>query len=453
MVKRILVLKALGDILLIHAGHLIAFYIRFGGIPEHNLNAYLKVAPWMTLAAIVIFYSYAFYTPSSLRQQWDEIFSGLVCALGLLFVVTYALAYILEQYGFPRLNLPIAALAQLLLILGWRAIFLRWSAKHIEPLNLLIIGPAESALDRAGLFQGDDSGHYRVLAILAEKKSAKESTKESTVPVYEPYDALETVLDEVKPNSVLFCPGIPERFRMNMLMQTFARGVDIFIVPDLYDIVVAKSRLEQFNNMPAFRLTGFINGRQQVWKRAMDIAFAVVFGLPAAVLIALAALALKIESPRAPILYTQERVSRRGRIFKLYKLRTMVPGAEKDTGPVLSNSGDSRVTAVGRVLRFSRIDELPQLWNVLKGEMSLIGPRAERPFFVEQYSRSIPGYDYRHIVNSGITGLAQVEGKYSTTAEDKLRFDLIYVQTFSPLRDFHILMHTIKVMLQKKRAM
>ena len=102
-------------------------------------------------------------------------------------------------------------------------------------------------------------------------------------------------------------------------------------------------------------------------------------------------------------------------------------------------------------MRFTRIDELPQLWNVLKGEMSFIGPRAERPFFVEQYSKSIPGYDYRHLINSGITGLAQVEGNYSTTAEDKLRFDLIYLQTFSPLRDFHILMHTVKVMLLKKK--
>ena len=188
--------------------------------------------------------------------------------------------------------------------------------------------------------------------------------------------------------------------------------------------------------MPTFRLTGLVNGRDQLWKRAMDIGLAVIFGLPAAVVILLAAIALKIESPRAPVFYSQERVSRHGRIFRLYKLRTMIPDAEKNTGPVLAGKDDHRITPVGRILRLTRIDELPQLWNVLKGEMSFIGPRAERPFFVEQYSKNIPGYDYRHFINSGITGLAQVEGNYSTSAEDKLRFDLIYLQTFSPLRDF-----------------
>lgn len=450
--KRILVLKALGDMLLVHAGYLIAFYIRYirvGGIPEYNFNAYLNVAPWLTAAAIVVFYSYGFYTSSSVRQQWDEIFSGLFCALSLLLLITISISYILYQFALPRWIIVIATFIQMILILGWRAIIFRWAKKHVDPLNILIIGPEESALERAKFFQNDESGHYRVLAVLVDRKTAEGNT----APVYESYKELIRVLDAVQPNSVLFCPGIPNQIRMDMLMQSLSRGVDIFIVPDLYEIMVARSRLEQLNSVPAFRLTGFVNGREQIWKRVMDIALSIIFGIPALILILPATVALKIELPRAPVLYSQERVSRRGRVFRLYKLRTMVPDAEKNTGPVLSDFDDSRVTAAGRFLRFTRIDELPQLWNVLKGEMSFIGPRAERPMFVEQFSKSIPGYDYRHIINSGITGLAQVEGKYSTTAEDKLRFDLIYLQTFSPLRDFHILMHTVKVMLLKKKAM
>ncbi|MEW5785466.1 MAG: sugar transferase [Bacillota bacterium] len=447
--KRVLVLKAFGDMLLIHAGFLIAFYIRFGGIPQHNLNAYLNVAPWLTAAAIIIFYSYGFYASSSVRQQWDEIFSGLFCALVLLLLVTVSLSYILEEYGLPRLSLPMVTCMQMLLILGWRVLIVRWAKKHIDPFNLLIVGPVESALERVSFFQNDTSGYYRILAVLADRETAADVN----VALYESYENLVRVLDEVKPNSILFCPDIPHQVRMDMLMHAISRGVDIFIVPDFYDIMIAKSRLEQLNSTPAFRLTGFSNGREQIWKRVMDIAFSIAFGMPALILILLAAVALKIELPRAPVFYSQERISRRGRIFRLYKLRTMVPDAEKDTGPVLSDSDDARITVVGRFLRFTRIDELPQLWNVLKGEMSFIGPRAERPFFVDQYSKSIPGYNFRHMVNSGITGLAQVEGKYSTTAEDKLRLDLIYLQTFSPLRDFHILMHTVKVMLLKKKAM
>ncbi len=448
--KRILAVKAIVDILLVHAGYLLIFWIR-STLEEHNISAYLTVAPWLTIAAFIIFYSYGFYSRASVRHQWDEIFSSLVCALALLCLSALALSYILQQYGFPRLSIVFAAVVQMLLLLGWRAITVRWSKKYVEPFKLLLIGPEESALERLRQFQNDQSGHYQVLAILTpEKKTAPEAVP---VPVYEGYENLERVLDQVQPNSVLFCSGIPDRIRMELLMQTLTYGADIFIVPDFYDIMVAKSRLEQLNNIPAFRLTGFAASREQLWKRAMDIALSLIFGLPALIFIFLAALALKIELPRAPVFYTQERISRKGRVFKLYKLRTMVPDAEKYTGPVLSGADDRRVTAVGRVLRLTRIDELPQLWNVLKGEMSFIGPRAERPFFVEQYSRDIPGYDYRHVVNSGITGLAQIEGKYSTTAEDKLRFDLIYVQTFSPLKDLHILMHTIKVMLLKKKAM
>lgn len=447
--KRIMVLKALGDLLLVHAGYIIAFYIRFGTIPEHNLQAYIYITPWLTIAAFIIFYGYGFYSASSVRQQWDEILSGLICAVALLMLATISLSYILYLFALPRLTIAMAAVIQWLLILGWRAIIVRWSDQHLEPLNMIIVGPEESVVERARFFQSDQNGSYRIRAVLVDRKTADYDF----LPVYEAYSSIALALDETKANSVLFCPGIPEQSRLEMLRQSFVRRVSIFIVPDFYDILVAKSRLEQLNSVPAFRVSGFGNGRELIWKRATDIAFGIGFGIPALVIVILAAFALKIESFRAPVFYTQERVSRQGRVFKLYKLRTMVPDAEKTTGPVLSAYNDTRVTAVGRILRFTRFDELPQLWNVLKGEMSLIGPRAERPFFVEQYCRSIPGYDYRHIVNSGITGLAQVEGKYSTTAEDKLRFDLIYIQTFSPLRDFQILMHSVKVMLLKKKAM
>lgn len=447
--KHILVIKALGDMLLIHAGYLIAFYIRYGDIPEYNFSAYLNVAPWLTAAAVIVFYSYGFYASSSIRQQWDEIFSGLFCALSLLLLITISLSYMLYEFALPRLTVIMATFIQMVLILGWRVIVFRWAKKHVDPLNILIVGPEESALKRALNFQNDQSGHYHVLALLVDRKTLEKNT----VPVFESYKDLFQVLEDVKPNSVLFCPGIPDQTRMEMIMQSLSCGADIFVVPDFYDIMVARSRLEQLNSVPAFRLTGFTNGRKQIWKRAMDITLSILFGTPALFFVLMAAIALKIELPRASVFYSQERVSRRGRLFRLYKLRTMVPDAEKDTGPVLTDLEDSRITTVGRFLRYSRIDELPQLWNVLKGEMSFIGPRAERPFFVEQYSRGIPGYNYRHAVNSGITGLAQVEGNYSTTPEDKLRLDLIYVQTFSPLQDLHILMHTVKVMLIKKKAM
>ena len=139
-------------------------------------------------------------------------------------------------------------------------------------------------------------------------------------------------------------------------------------------------------------------------------------------------------------------------MFKLLKFRTMVQDAERDTGPVLTWEGDPRITKVGRILRRMRLDELPQLINVLRGDMSFVGPRPERPFFVDQFSDRIPDYRYRLQVKPGITGLAQIEGRYSTNPEDKLKYDLYYMRSFSFVLDLQIMLRTLKVALTPDRA-
>jgi lipopolysaccharide/colanic/teichoic acid biosynthesis glycosyltransferase len=148
----------------------------------------------------------------------------------------------------------------------------------------------------------------------------------------------------------------------------------------------------------------------------------------------------------------QERVGQNGRVFRLYKLRTMVTGAEEGTGPVLAATDDARITPVGRWLRATRLDELPQVFNVLKGEMSFVGPRPERPEFVERFRAESPAYHYRHLVKPGLTGLAQVQGRYSTSAEDKLRFDLYYIRNYSLLLDLQILLQTIPIVITPAAA-
>lgn len=173
---------------------------------------------------------------------------------------------------------------------------------------------------------------------------------------------------------------------------------------------------------------------------------------PALPIILLAALALKLENPRWPVFYVQERVGRGGRVFRLLKLRTMIPGAEEETGPTLATPDDPRLTRVGRFLRVTRIDELPQLWNVLKGEMSFVGPRPERPYFVEQLEKEVLGYHLRHHLPVGLTGLAQVEGKYSTPPEDKLRYDLMYGKSASLLTDLRIILRTLSVIMLRDKA-
>ena len=163
------------------------------------------------------------------------------------------------------------------------------------------------------------------------------------------------------------------------------------------------------------------------------------------------AAAIRLDSP-GPVVYRQTRVGEGGRLFELINFRTMVVNAEADTGPVLATAHDPRITRVGRLLRALRLDELPQLINVLRGEMSLVGPRPERPEFVEQFRKTIPGYDLRHLVKPGITGLAQIRGRYDTPAEDKLRYDVAYVFLWSALLDLKIMLQTFGIMLTPERA-
>lgn len=188
-------------------------------------------------------------------------------------------------------------------------------------------------------------------------------------------------------------------------------------------------------------------------KRYFDIsasAFGLVFFSPVALAIALV---IKLDSP-GPVIYEQERVGKDGRLFRLKKFRSMRNDAEKG-GPVWAMVDDDRVTRIGRIIRKLRFDELPQLINVLKGEMSLVGPRPERPFFVRRLEKELPFYSYRHSVKPGLTGWAQLYYPYGASKEDaleKLKYDLYYIKNMSPLRDLTVILETIKVILWKRGA-
>jgi len=185
-------------------------------------------------------------------------------------------------------------------------------------------------------------------------------------------------------------------------------------------------------------------------KRALELALALLFLTAALPLLVVLGILVRLES-RGPAVYRQSRVGRDGVPFTLYKLRTMRADAETESGPVWTDPrGDPRVTRLGRALRMLRLDELPQLWNVVRGEMSFVGPRPERPHFVETLRRVIPYYDERHAVRPGITGWAQVKFGYGSTIEDterKLQFDLYYLKNMSLLLDLAIVLETFKVML------
>lgn len=224
----------------------------------------------------------------------------------------------------------------------------------------------------------------------------------------------------------------------------------VILVPTLYEISCSKMYLWQIDDLPTQRVSRMLlTLEQRILKRMLDIVVSLIALILLSPVMLVTAVIVKLDSP-GPIIYSQVRVGRFGKEFKVHKFRSMRQDAEAKTGPVLAGENDPRITKFGHFMRATRLDELPQLINVLKGEMSIVGPRPERPFFVEQFIKEKPEYAYRHNVKPGITGLAQIAGKYNTTAYDKLVYDLIYIQNVSVMYDLTLMLQTLKVLITKE---
>jgi exopolysaccharide biosynthesis polyprenyl glycosylphosphotransferase len=236
---------------------------------------------------------------------------------------------------------------------------------------------------------------------------------------------------------------------LEIITSCISHNVGLKIIPDLYDIISGQARTNQIYGFPLIEISPqLMKPWEESIKRMLDVGFSacvLVLGMPVWLLLVLI---IRLESS-GPVLYKQERVGKDGDIFKIYKFRSMRQDAEVD-GPQWANKKDTRVTRVGKWLRKLHLDEIPQMWNVLKGDMSLVGPRPERPVFVEQLSKEIPMYPRRLKVRPGVTGWAQVKHKYDESIEDvrkKVQYDLFYIENMSLRMDFKIILSTVAHML------
>lgn len=255
---------------------------------------------------------------------------------------------------------------------------------------------------------------------------------------------LETIKEKILDFEAVIICDVPSNLRNQILKFTYDKSIRTYITPKISDVILRGSEEIHLFDTPLLLSRNLgLSFEQRVLKRAMDLVMAVICFVIALPFMLITALAIKLYD-RGPVLYSQERLTLNGKIFKVYKFRSMIVDAEKDGVARLAKDNDSRITPVGKVIRKIRFDELPQLLNILKGDMSFVGPRPERPEIAKQYEETIPEFSYRLKAKAGLTGYAQVMGKYNTTPYDKLKLDLMYIQQQSIVLDVRILLLTLK---------
>ena len=422
------------DVCLVNAGFLIAFSLLHNHLltPRENWSSYLHLSVLVSLTTLVIFQLLDLYR-DWLRRSLRHVLYSVMIAISMTLLTTMSLGFWARQFAFPRSVLVLAAFIQIALVCSYRIqmrrVYRRWFGNRCT----VVIGEAEDdAWSVMQKFEDHNVGLYRLEGYLLRR--------DLQAP-YAELDSAETVVLsqalEAKDDIILHC---------------FRSKKEVLVVPNLSELTLFGAEAREVDDLLIFGIQPHrLNPAEELIKRTIDLlASSTLLLLSLPVFLIIAAI-IRLTSA-GPVFYRQERVGRGGRTFRVLKFRTMRVDAEEQSGPVLASERDPRVTETGRFLRASRLDELPQMLNVIKGEMSLVGPRPERPYFVRRFEKELPAYELRLSVKPGITGLAQVMGRYGTTAESKLHFDLLYIYNYSLLLDVKILMQTIRVVLLGEQA-
>jgi len=338
-------------------------------------------------------------------------------------------------------------------VLSWRAVFNRFAHDpHLEE-RVLIVGTGPTARMLAQHIGTQQDFAYHLVGFVEQRE---DSAVVRTHDILGSASDLERIIRSHRVDRVVV--GLSDRrgrLPIEQLLRAKLSGVRVEDATTTYERLTGKILIDDLKPSWLIFSDGFRASRiTRSVKRMLDLALSIVGCILAAPLMAITAIAVKLDSP-GPALYSQERVGENGRTFTLFKFRSMRTDAEQAGRPIWARDKDDRVTRVGRFIRLSRLDEMPQLWNVLRGDMSFVGPRPERPFFVEQLAREIPFYLERHAVKPGVTGWAQVKYRYGSTIEDameKLRYDLYYIKHLSIVFDLTIVLDTVKVILFGKGA-
>ena len=443
------------DLALIVIGWILAWFIRFevldwiGFIPPPEwlpLSRYLSFLPWVLIVSMGVFWFSGLYTPDRLQRMTHLTLSVAKAVVIGLIVVTASLSFYRELY-FSRLHMMLfGAITPMLMVLARIAMYMllrraRKQGMYLRRVLILGAGNAGRKLEEAlrqypwigfeiaGFLDDHKKDEEDVLGGVSEVVAVVDRFQKEGRPINYVYIALPlTILHRIQP----------------LVNELSTRLAHICLVPDLFHFDIVNSRVTSVEGLPIIHLIDEAPLEfARITKRIVDVAFASAILVLLSPLLVLLAVGVKLSSP-GPVFYKQNRMGLNGRTFDMLKFRSMPVDAEAATGAIWAQPGEKRATRLGALMRRTSLDELPQFINVLKGDMSVVGPRPERPVFIEQFRERVPRYMLRHKVKAGITGWAQVNGwRGDTSIEKRIEYDLYYIRNWSLRLDIKIMIMTL----------
>lgn len=423
------------DLLLVAAGFVLTALILKG---TARLSAAEAAGALLSCAfALVFFWGFEMYS-AILLKPYPIVVTTILSAI-YTFICTFLILFLFTRSAdsllFLAVGTPVSFFFLCICHIGLYYYYKKWTHRP----RMLMVEKLTDDNSRVRRLKYDCMSHYDAWYehVDVENKEHVQAFIEKVLPDYDVICLMETIPFDIR----------------NMFMEAGLRmNKEFYVVPMTYEMNFAKVKLAYLDDVMVFHLRPTrISPIDMVLKRVMDIAISAVALLIAFVPMCIIALLIKLTSP-GPVFYKQLRLTKDKKEFYIYKFRSMVQDAEKKTGPALATKDDPRITKVGKWLRKLRLDELPQLINILKGDMSVVGPRPERPFFIEKYEKEIPNYDKRFMMKAGLTALSHVYGRYSTDIVDRTHYDLLYVQNYSLLMDIRIILLTSRTLFLKDAA-
>jgi Undecaprenyl-phosphate glucose phosphotransferase len=454
----------ISDALLGMAAFLVAYLLRFeSGLPVFKgyppFANYLRLAPFIGVLIPLAFQVQGLYRLRRGRSRVDDFFGVFVGSIltvvlgigGTLYFQTYYVSeaakdlgqYEVSQFVWLLFLVVNVAFSYASRELVREALERRWRA-GIGLKRVLIAGAGDLGRVVADKVLEHRELGFKVVGFLDDRATGDHIGYRG-IPLLGMLGEADDIIRRERIDHVYVALPLEEHVKMLGLVEATNReGVDVHVVPDLLQFIALRARLENLDGVPIISLNDVpLRGFNSLLKRAIDVAISGAALTGMAIPFAIIALIIK-RSSAGPVFYTQERMGLDGNAFDVLKFRSMYEGAEDETGPVWARDDDPRCTPIGTWLRRFDIDELPQLWNVFRGDMSIVGPRPERPYFVEQFKHRIPQYMLRHKVKAGITGWAQVNGwRGNTSLEKRIEYDLYYIENWSVSLDLKIMWLTV----------